>query len=198
MADLKKLPFLLFIPRPQQQCSHSDIHPRVNYTFSCRESHNSSVRQKPHSGRFLIFPFLFFFFNALTLTPWGAELQRALINGSGDAPALRHSPHHNRRSCEAEQGTEYWRIEWKRTQNKGAGISPVVPQSPTHCRVLRRGVQRSIIYQWDQRKTERTCIVKQSYQLDLFLLEMTWLGYVLRHHFTQFGLYCSRKQKVFE
>lgn len=140
------------------------------------------------------FPFSFFIFSALTLTPQGAELQRALINGSGDAPARRHSPHHNRRSCEAEQGTEYWRIEWKHTQNKGAGISPVVPRSLTHCCVfvLRRGVQRAVIYQWDQRNTETMYIVKQSYQLDLFLLEMTWLGYFQRHYFNQFGLYCSR------
>lgn len=146
MADLKKLLFLLFFPQPLRRCSHSDSHSEVNCTFSCQESHNGSERRKPHPDS--LFPFYFvFFFSTLTLTLRGVELQRALINGSGDAPALRHSLRHNRRSRGAEQGREYWHIEWKRIQNKRAGISPVVPQSPTHCCVfvLRRGVQHSII-----------------------------------------------------
>lgn len=65
------------------------------------------VRGGSHTEGDSFFPFSFFFFSALTLTPRGAELQRAVINGSGDAPALRHSPQHNRRSREAEQGREY-------------------------------------------------------------------------------------------
>lgn len=117
--------------QPLRQPSESKLYLFMSGKPQWKCEAEATQREIPFS-----FTFSFLFFRALTLTPQGAELQRALINGSCDAPARRHSLRHNRRSREAEQGMEYWRIEWKHTQHRRAGVSPVLPQSPTHCCVF--------------------------------------------------------------
>lgn len=119
--------------------------------------HNGRLGSEPHRGCPF---FLFFFLWALTLTPQRAELQRALINGSRDAPALLHSPLHNRWSREAEQGMEYWWNEWKRTQNKRAGITPVHSQSPLLIVSLCWGESGALSITEDQRSIEEMDVKK--------------------------------------
>lgn len=55
--------------------------------------------------------------------------QKALINGSRDAPAISYSALHNRQTSEAEPGMEYWRNEWECTQIRDP-TSPLSTLSP--------------------------------------------------------------------
>lgn len=104
-ADWKKFLFQLFVPQavataqPLRQPSTGKRH-----LFMSGEPQWKCEVGATQRDILFFFPFLFSFFGALTLTPQGAELQRALINGSGDAPALRHSPRNNEPSRGAEQG----------------------------------------------------------------------------------------------
>lgn len=115
---VKKSHFSLFVlaaaPRTSQPPTPQ---PLVNYTFSCLWSHNRGLRGC--------------FFSPL-LKLWllkERKPQKALINGSRDAPALPHSARHNRQTYEAEPGMEYWRNEWKRTQIRDP-TSPLSTLSP--------------------------------------------------------------------
>lgn len=77
------------------------------------------------------------------------KLQKALINGSRDAPALSHSVPHNRQTYEAEPGMEYWRNEWKHTQIRDPTSPRPLLVSALYCvSLLKRVCHRSpILYQ---------------------------------------------------
>lgn len=102
-----------------------------------------------------------FFFSPL-LKLWllkERKLQKALINGSRDAPALSPSALHNRQTYEAEPGMEYWRNEWKCTQIREP-TSPLSTLSPCSllCIFVEEGLPQeshSLSITEDQRGTEK-------------------------------------------
>lgn len=95
----------------------------------CLWSHDGSFRLQHHRG-FLLFFFLPSFSPLLKLWLFTElKLQKALINGSRDAPAISHSAPHNRQTRGAEPGMEYWRNEWKHTQTRDP-TSPMSVLSP--------------------------------------------------------------------
>lgn len=134
-----------------------------------------------------------FFFLSPLLKLWllkERKLQKALINGSGDGPALSHSALHNRQTYEAEPGMEYWRNEWKRTHIRDP-TSPLSTLSP--CSLLFIFVEEglpqeshSLSITEDQRGVEERhademkCVTEFLYNLRLCLYEN-----MFRHSHTQ-------------
>lgn len=171
-SQVKKSHFSLFVLAPATPTLQpSTPQPLVNYPFSCLWSHNGWLRLEQHRG--------FLFFSPL-LKLWlfkERKLQKALINGSRDAPALSHSALHNRQTYEAEPGMEYWRDEWESTQIRDL-TSPLSTLSPCSslCIFVEEGLPQeshSLSITEDQRGTEKSHVKKCFYIIwDYFSMEV--------------------------